>query len=178
MKYIVLISSILITGFKPARQTVTHICGRNFNIDTSRYAILNFAKDGNYYFDKDVKAATLTTKEIEKIETLIDERIFKYNKAEGVVYRRDSIDLKKKYPNALPYDHRIKNPRKYYKQLIVVVNSKGEKIIWANCFCTIDNVPYWKKSSVLVADGGICYFNLKINLTKGMVYDLMINGDA
>ncbi|MGZ3777637.1 MAG: hypothetical protein ACXVI9_08550 [Mucilaginibacter sp.] len=178
MKYLILIMSILITGFKPTRHTSTHICGQNLDIDTSRYAILNFAQEGNYYFDKDVKATTLTIKEMEKIERLIDERISRYNEGEAVVYRKDSIDLKKRYPNALPYDHRIKNARKYYKQFLAVINTKGEKIIWANCFCSINNFPYWKKSSVLVMDGGICYFNLKINLTKGTTYELMINGDA
>ena len=57
------------------------------------------------------------------------------------------------------------------------INSKGEKEVWVNCFC-----GQWDKSSrtnpVIVMDGGNCFFNLKINLTTGQYYELIVNGEA
>ena len=35
-----------------------------------------------------------------------------------------------------------------------------------------------QKDLIFVNDGGNCYFNLKINLTTGQYYELMVNGDA
>jgi hypothetical protein len=148
------------------------------SIDTSRYAILKFNSKSNYYFDKDVKATTLTTEEIQKIENLIDDRISRYNKVQEVAYQKYSTEIKKKHLNSIALDNRIKKPEKYYKQLIAVINSKGEKLVWVNCFCTVENLGYWRKSEVMVDDGGSCYFNLKINLTKGITYDFMVNGVA
>jgi len=67
--------------------------------------------------------------------------------------------------------------KKYKRQYIAVINSKGEKEVWVNCFCDTWK-KNWRKELIFVLDGGNCYFNLKINLTKGEYYDLMVNGDA
>ena len=70
----------------------------------------------------------------------------------------------------------VLNPEKFYKQFIAVINSKGEKEVWINCCCTVYDRSDWKTEVLLVMDGGSCFFNLKINLSKNTVYDLMING--
>jgi len=65
----------------------------------------------------------------------------------------------------------------YKRQLVAVINGKGEKEVWVNCFCNRDWGRY--REEVLVADdGGACYFNIKINLTTKTSYDLMVNGEA
>lgn len=65
----------------------------------------------------------------------------------------------------------------YKRQYMAAINDKGEKVVWINCFC-----DQWDKHSrtspYIVMDGGNCYFNLKVNLTKGMCYELMVNGEA
>ena len=71
----------------------------------------------------------------------------------------------------------IVQPEKYFKQFIVVINVKGEKIVWVNCMCEVFG-DYWKKRIPIVNDGGSCYFRLKINLTKKVVYDFYTNGLA
>jgi hypothetical protein len=149
-------------------------------LDTARYAILKFNKANNYYFDKDAKPATLSSEDIVKIEDLINKRISEYNRIEkdSAISITKRIRKKKHDPNFTWTADFIKNPSKYYKQLIPIINSKGEKEVWVNCFCDIEGTPFWKKSIVLLLDGGSCYFNLKINLTKGVVYDFMVNGVA
>ena len=38
--------------------------------------------------------------------------------------------------------------------------------------------PYWKKKTVFVYDGGGCFFNLLINLSKQECEDFWVNGLA
>lgn len=65
----------------------------------------------------------------------------------------------------------------YQKQLMVVKNSKGEKEVWVNCFCS--NLPQsWTTEVHMVEDGGPCFFNFKINIATKVIYDLMVNGSA
>lgn len=56
----------------------------------------------------------------------------------------------------------------------------GDKIIWVNCFCSTETeiLKKWKTDIVYVADGGNCFFNVKINLKKREYYGLMVNGMA
>jgi hypothetical protein len=49
--------------------------------------------------------------------------------------------------------------------------------VWINCFCNYEELD-WKKSMVFVKYGGKCYFNLRVNLSRGTYYDLMVNGSA
>ncbi|HMQ78075.1 MAG TPA: hypothetical protein PKE39_05900 [Ignavibacteria bacterium] len=56
----------------------------------------------------------------------------------------------------------------------------GDKIIWVNCFCMAESeiLKKWKTEIVMVADGGNCFFNVKINLKNKEYYGLMVNGMA
>lgn len=56
----------------------------------------------------------------------------------------------------------------------------GDKIIWVNCFCMAESeiLKKWKTDIVMVADGGNCFFNVKINLKNKEYYGLMVNGMA
>jgi hypothetical protein len=137
------------------------------NIDTSRYAILKFKENENLrIFDKTDKPAELTFDEIEKIEKLIEKRISDLNDEFRAI-------------NHTKYYY-IKNPRKYYKQFIAFFNSNGEKEVWVNCFCSIndDEKSIFKKEIIMVLDGGSCYFQLKVNLTKNTTYDLTVNSSG
>ena len=56
----------------------------------------------------------------------------------------------------------------------------GDKVLWVNCFCMAESVVLkkWKTDIVYVADGGNCFFNVKINLKSKQYYGLIVNGMA
>jgi len=149
-------------------------------IDSSIYTILQLDKTNDYLFDKGAKASTLSGADIEKIEDLIGERVSEHNRIEQDSALSITKRLRKKNhdPKFVWEADFIKNPAKYYKQLIPIINSKGEKEVWVNCFCSTYEKSYWKKDIVAVNDGGSCFFQLKINLTKGTISDFMVNGVA
>ena len=133
-------------------------------IDTEQTTVIPFAPATmSYLFSEAYEPAVLNQSDIYAIETLLITGVADYNKSlkSGRVYRE--IDL---------------NKRNYRKQLMAVVNAKGEKEVWVNCFCDTWGSDKWKREIVMVTDGGNCYFNFKLNLTTKKVYDLQVNGEA
>ncbi|RFZ82177.1 hypothetical protein DYU05_16285 [Mucilaginibacter terrenus] len=136
------------------------------SIDTSRYAILKFHKGrDSFLFDSTYTAANTTEDDIKKIEKIIKVTVAEYNER-----------LLKNTGSKATKAGLIYKPDKYYKQIICVINSKGEKTVWVNCFCTPHEKRYWQKGIVMVLDGGPCFFNIKINLVTNTVMDLQVNG--
>lgn len=131
-------------------------------IDTSRTAVIKFNQESSWIFDSSYKAATLTNKELLAVDSFLLVCVTDYNKSLNKDNKRRSIDLK---------------GRHYRKQLIVVVNEKGQKEVWVNCFCNTHD-DHWKTQILSTMDGGTCYFNFKINLTLKMYYSLVVNGVA
>ena len=132
-------------------------------VDTSLIAIIPFDNSRDWVFDKTYSPSTLTQDDIEKIERLMTDCVNTYNnKLSSDNKQYFYIDLTKE---------------KYRRQYVAVTSKNGDKEIWINCLCQIhgDN---WKTSIIMVEDGGNCYFNLKINLTKEECYDLGVNGHA
>jgi hypothetical protein len=75
--------------------------------------------------------------------------------------------------------------KKNYRQYLCYINEKGEKVIYINSMCELpidydkDNNPIkfdWKNEMNRTADGGDCYWNIKINLTTNTYYEFMVNG--
>lgn len=66
----------------------------------------------------------------------------------------------------------------YRRQYIAGVNSVGDTLVWVNCFCDKYIPANWRQELVLVRDGGNCYFNLTVNLTKRMVAKIFVNVHA
>jgi len=136
---------------------------KNFQVDTSKTAIIPFNKNGNYPFDKSFNPTTLTQDDFCIIDSLFIACVTDFNKSLTKNNKERSIDLEK-------YE--------YYKQIIAVENKKGEKEVWVNCFCyTWDHIS-WRKEILMVQDGGNCYFNFKINLSTRVFYNLIVNGVA
>ena len=108
------------------------------------------------------------------IETKLKEFVAEYNQGEAK-------SLEAIYAQHPELKHRKRGPlmslRNYKRQYICAINENGDKIVWVNCFCS-EGKDYWRKRVVFVSDGGRCYFNLKINLTKKLTYDVMVNGVA
>jgi len=64
---------------------------------------------------------------------------------------------------------------KYKFQYIPVITKSGEKQVWVNAFCTSHGID-WSKDIIGVDDGGNCYWNMIINLTKKTYHNFMVNG--
>jgi hypothetical protein len=63
----------------------------------------------------------------------------------------------------------------YEQQYVCVIDQKGDKLVWVNCFCQTYN-DEWRTKLFWVDDGGNCYYSFIVNLTTGSYYNLLING--
>jgi hypothetical protein len=145
-----------------------------YTLDSSVVAIINSKGEKEVWIFKDSKPTTLTTDELQEIETILNKCVNDYNPDQ----QRRFKEMNDKHS---PYKHNQKNfiidLTRYKRQYVAIINSKGEKEVWINCFCRTGSQD-WKKNIISVLDGGNCYFNLKVNLTTGQYYELMVNGDA
>lgn len=81
----------------------------------------------------------------------------------------------------------------FVKQLVPVINERGEKVVWVNCICDQfieqenadrakenkkDPAFYqdWKKQVIIVHDGGNRFWNVQVNLNHLTYSDLYVNG--
>ncbi len=185
VKYIILLSFLCLPVVKKANgkgvigapmatiqvDTVKH--------DTAKYAVFNIDKiRGDFFqlFKKADNATVLSREDFIRIEQLTKEAVAKFNKGQE---QKNEVYVKKKkrkYPNyrIIPPNILIQNPSQYYKQLVPVINEKQEKLVWVRCVCQRDKNE-WKEDISLVEDGGSCYFNLKINLTRNSYSDFALN---
>ena len=62
----------------------------------------------------------------------------------------------------------------YMRQYLGIVED-GQQIIYANFFCTINEMD-WHSEYVFVMDGGDCFFQVKYNPESGEFFDLSVNG--
>jgi hypothetical protein len=112
MKSAILISILFLSAFKLSfsEPPSTHVHDHSGSMDTTRYAILKYNDISTYIF-KDCKPADLSKEEIMQIEVLVLNEVAKYNKSakKGI------------------YPLLISHPEKFYKQLIAITNSNGEK---------------------------------------------------
>ena len=68
----------------------------------------------------------------------------------------------------------------YRRQYVPYIDKKGHRCVWINCFCSDYGNDYadWKRSIILVEDGGSCYLNLIIDLTDMSYSNFEINGSG
>ena len=64
----------------------------------------------------------------------------------------------------------------YKRQIIPQLGNNGEKRVCVNCFCS--SKENWKRSIVIVQDGGKCYFKMWINLDDSKVDVFTVNGEG
>ncbi len=141
--------------------------------DTTLVAILPF-DDDDPWIDVTGKPTTLAGQELLETDRLLRQAIAQYNPGQ----EKEWAEISKKYPNdTFNRDRFVINLPRYKRQYMPYLNPKGEKEVWINCFCRFQGQD-WRKSPVFVLDGGNCYFNLKVNLSRGTYYDLMVNGSA
>ena len=140
----------------------------------SNFTILHFNSDSNWKF-KNAEPTELTLAEIDKIEPILKMAILENNKIQEEYLKKHNAEHPKNQRTETGFE--LDLDEKYYRQYFPVINDKGEKEIWINFFCSTMN-DNWKTDLVIVSDGGNCYFNIKINLTKNTSSDLRINGNA
>lgn len=182
MKHLILISSLILVSCHSHSIDIPKHSRAYLSIDTSRYAILNAdSVHADQIIDGVHKSTNLSNDELVQVEHFIHRAVAVYNTNVQVSYEKDLKTAKVRHSEGEVYDHKIKGFEKYYKQLITYIDPRNDKIVWVNCFCDIDEFDLrktWRKSIVLVMDGGNCFFQLKINLTKGTIYDFRVNGVA
>jgi hypothetical protein len=140
-------------------------------IDTSVFVILPL---DTTWVSLSGKPADLTTQDLIDIERLLKKCVEGYN----VEQEKQIQEINHKNP-----EHKrdkkdfVIDLTRYKRQYMATRNSRGEKVVWINCFC-----DQWDKhsrtSAYIVMDGGNCYFNLKVNLTQGTYSEMMVNGEA
>jgi hypothetical protein len=64
--------------------------------------------------------------------------------------------------------------RNYREQLIVFINTKGEKVVYVNCFCKVDDDD-WKTDFFKTYDGGNCFFNFETMLQQKTFFDMKVS---
>jgi len=134
--------------------------GPKLSFDSSNIAILS-NKQIQFFSLKDSLPATLTNHDIQIIEQLL---------ANGIRLHNINTDSSKVYSGYI-------RSEKYKRQYVPYTGAKGEKKVFINCFCKgLNNFDYWKEKLVEVDDGGICFFNVTINLSTRNCGPLLING--
>ena|SRR5450432_1327312 len=132
----------------------------NLVIDTNRVTILR-NNNIDFFSLKDSIPAKLTNQDLFTIDTLLTNCIKDHNKGiDSTNLYSGFIDLKK-----------------YKRQYVPYANKKGEKKVFINCFCNgVGGFDDWKTTLVEIEDGGVCFFNLTINVTEQLCGPVLING--
>ena len=141
-----------------------------FSVDTSRIVIINNDSLAYPVFSE-AKPAILNMQDLRIIEESLASQLTAYNRIQEDRYKA----VCEKYPKlTFNISHFIIRSDEYRRQYVAVINSEGEKEVWVNCFCSDDK--NWKTAKVDVDDGGNCYFNFKINIQHGKLYEFRVNG--
>lgn len=127
------------------------------HLDTSIYVVFKYHPNFDFYFGKSehLRPTTLSASEVDDMEVLVDS-----------AYQQ----LVKEHPAFL---HPL---WEYKRQYIAVIDDKGQKEVWIGFYC--DAPKGWRKSVILVLDGGACYLRLWINFTLRKTSKLFSNGVA
>jgi len=142
-------------------------------VDTASIAIIPFDATYSWLFEK-AQPTDLNMEELKLIEKIVMDCVSKYNPEQ----KKQFEEISNKHPNEnFRLNDFVIELNRYKRQYIPVINDKGEKEIWINCFCDTWNTD-WKKEIIEVMDGGNCYFQMRINLTEKKYFDFMVNGVA
>src|SRR5690606_6244600 len=113
-------------------------------------------------FDEETgKNSNLTNVEIEIVNNNLENAVEKYNdELKTKLQKWNNEDKSIKWN----YDEEKLNLRYYFRQYKVSMDKNGDKIVRVLCFCAF--LGNWKTEIMRVHDGGNCYLNAKINVTK------------
>lgn len=138
----------------------------------TNYVVLDYKSDWNWIF-KAAIPTNISKKELAEVEEIIQKAIAENNEKQRKILER----YNKKHPDNQRTETGFELDTKGFKrQYVPVINQNGEKEVWINFSCDGWGSKYWKLELMEMADGGNCYFNLKVNLETGTYSDLRING--
>lgn len=124
--------------------------------DANLAVILYDSAKHNWIFEEKGSRTELSETEINDVKSIVEKAV--------------------KEGNAKPSKHYSNlNLAEYKFQYIPIITNTGEKQVWVNAFCNSDGVD-WSKDIVAVDDGGECYWNTIVNLTKKTYRNFMVNG--
>jgi hypothetical protein len=132
--------------------------GKAQNSGDSNIAVLSLSGESFKLRFKNSIPAELSDKEISNVKDILKKAVDEYN-------------------SKLNKDNRIDNLDRYKFQLVAATNANGDKEVWVNAFCS-DFEKDWRTEIIGVEDGGRCYFNFYVNLTKQTFDRFSVNGDA
>jgi hypothetical protein len=115
----------------------------------NHFAIIEYNPNEKYPKFENAQPTNLTYGEIQKLENIIMPKILK--------------NLKQ---------------NKYFRQYVAAKNSNGEKLVWINFFCEEYYNPSDEMNIMEAFDGGNCFFQVKVNLTKEDCYFYAENGEG
>ena len=131
-------------------------------IGDSDYYVLKFEPNEKYPVFKNAQQTELSHEEIIATENIIKTQIEKTT----AEWRADTKDK---------YDE---SQYQYDRQYIAAINEYGEKLVWINFFCSETSADFYDlhKERTNTSDGGKCYFEIKVNLTKKEIIGYKHNG--
>jgi hypothetical protein len=110
---------------------------------------------------------------VAQVETLLRACIDDYNKSQVAELQK----LRKAQPEkAFEADNFIINLLRYKRQLVAIMNTKGEKEVWVNCFSDEKGAD-WRHEISTSTDRGNYHFKVYLNLTKHEWNGPDISGD-
>jgi len=121
------------------------------------FAIFDYTAENFGWKFKNAQAIKLSGDEIAEVKNLTKKAVAEYNSKQKKSEWEIKLDT-------------------YRFQFLPVINENGEKEVWVNSFCT--DFPNWQTQIVSVTDGGNCFFNLYVNLTKNSYDRFYVNGEA
>ena len=147
-----------------------------FDLPDSLYSIIPFDTTSTWFWIfENVDPKTLSNTELTLIEEIIVKAVSTNNEKQQNRINEHNLAHPEKPITENGYELKLVE---FKRQYIPVINTEGEKIIWINFFCHDMDVSNWKSDIIMVRDGGNCYFNLKVNLTKKTFFDFQVNGYA
>ncbi len=173
MKKLIYLVLILISSCNGTKSS-TEITQTDYVLSESDFVILPFQEKWHWIF-KDVKPTELTQTELTEIEDILKIAVEKSNQSQIEYLKNNNKENPKYRRKKSGFELKLNG---YYRQYVPVINSIGEKEIWINFFCSDFGTENWRTDLFTVFDGGNCFWNIKVNLTKNEYYELRINGYA
>lgn len=130
------------------------------HVDGLTYVVFKYRQKSDIFFGKSdhFSPTTLSSSEVDDMESLMDS-----------AYQRLLKELPSNYLGLKPLSA-------YKRQYVAAINGKGQKEVLIGFYC--DAPKGWRKSEILVMDGGACYLRLWVNLTIRKASELFDNGVA
>ena len=156
--FLISISVVFFLGYTSYSQSNTKFCSgkghKGYVFDTS-YLVLKSIANQERKIELRCNDIVLAEQLLKKNLNSLNER--KINQGEGC-------------PNIQ------KKLRKYYRQYFGFQNRNGERIVWINLFWDKSLIQQAQSEIIMVHDGCSYYWNIEVNLTKGTLSNLHING--